>query len=93
MLDCMVIQWILTYPATTGPDHGQISEVVGYVNNHANCVKNVPSLAKYGVIFSSCHAIYQWCVCKQSLYLGLFGLCTVKVDRSQHLYVIALQMI
>ena len=26
------VQWTLTYPATTGPDHGQISEIAGYVN-------------------------------------------------------------
>ena len=34
------IQWTLTYPATTGPDHGQISEIAGYVNHHASNVYN-----------------------------------------------------
>ena len=28
------------YPATTGPDHGRISEIAGYVNYHANRVYN-----------------------------------------------------
>ena len=30
------VQWTLTYPATTGPYQGQISEITGYVNHHAN---------------------------------------------------------
>ena len=34
------IQWTLTYSAITGPDHGQISEIAGYVNHHANSVCN-----------------------------------------------------
>ena len=32
------IQWTLTYRATMGPDHGQISETARYVNHHANRV-------------------------------------------------------
>ena len=27
--------------ATTGPDHGRISEIAGYVNHHANSIYNV----------------------------------------------------
>ena len=30
-----VLKWTLAYPATTGPDHDQISEIAGYVNHHA----------------------------------------------------------
>ena len=38
---CSEVQWTLAYSATTGPDHGQISEIAGYVNHHANRVFNV----------------------------------------------------
>ena len=39
------IQWTLAYPATTGPDHGQISEIARYVNHHTNRVYNGSLLA------------------------------------------------
>ena len=39
------IQWTLAYPATTGPYHGQISEIARYVNHRANRVYNVSLLA------------------------------------------------
>ena len=32
------VQWTLAYPAATGPDHGRIGEIAGYVNHHANRV-------------------------------------------------------
>ena len=40
MLVKIPIQWTLAYPATMGPDHGQISEIAGYVNYHANRIYN-----------------------------------------------------
>ena len=39
------VQWTLAYLATTGPDHGQISEIASYVNHHANMVYIVSLLA------------------------------------------------
>ena len=51
----MHVQWVLAYPATTGPDHGQISEIAGYVNHHANSVFNVSLLALHAVLFLSCY--------------------------------------
>ena len=39
------IQWTLAYPATTGPDHGWISEIARYMNHHANRVYIVSLLA------------------------------------------------
>ena len=38
------VQWTIAYPATTGPDHGQISEIAGFVNHHANRVYNISAL-------------------------------------------------
>ena len=46
----IVVEWTLAYPATTGPDHGQISEIAGYVNHHANKVYIVSLIA----LFLSC---------------------------------------
>ena len=50
----MQIQWTLTYPATTGPEHGRISEIAGYVNHHTNRAYNV-SLLALPFLFLSCY--------------------------------------
>ena len=68
-----LIQWTLAYPATMRPDRGQISEIAGYVNHHANSVYNVSLLA---LLFFSCH-VHHWS--KQTSYFGLFKLWTVEV--------------
>ena len=46
-----LIQWTLAYPATTGPDRGQISGIARYVNHHANSVYNISLLALFRVMF------------------------------------------
>ena len=50
----MHVQWTLAYPATTGADHGQISEIAGYTNHHANRVYIV-SLLALPFLFLSCY--------------------------------------
>ena len=48
----ILIQWTLTYPATTGPDHGQVSEIARYVKHHTNLV-NIVSLLALLLLFLS----------------------------------------
>ena len=50
----ILLQWTLVYPATTGLDHGQISEIATYVNHHAQRVYNV-SLLALPFLFLSCY--------------------------------------
>ena len=50
------IQWTLAYPTTTGPDHGQISKIAGYVNHHANSVYSI-SLLALPFLFLSCYPL------------------------------------
>ena len=49
-------EWTLAYLATTAPDHGQISEIAGYVKHHTNGVYNV-SLLALSFLFLSCYPL------------------------------------
>ena len=76
---CPDIQWTLAYPATTGPDHGQISEIAGYVNHHANRVYKV-SLLALPFPFLSCYPSWVQIIvvfwplpAKDSRNSGIFG--------------------
>ena len=77
-----LIQWTLAYPATTGPDCGQISEIAGYVNHHANSVYNVSLLALL-FFFLSCSSLVQTTIISRSLQAldsrssGIFGCPTI----------------
>ena len=61
MLVKIPIQWTLAYPATMGPDHGQISEIAGYVNYHANRIYNA------AVFFLSCYLMLVQTIIFQAL--------------------------
>ena len=68
------VQWTLAYPATTGPDHGRIGEIAGYVNHHANRVYDV-SLLALPFLFLSCYP-------SSTQIIGLFRLRTVESPAS-----------
>ena len=51
----VTVQWILAHLATTGPDHGQISEIAGYVNHLANRVYTSCIITSTAAFFLSCY--------------------------------------
>ena len=72
------VQWTLLYPATMGPDHGEISEIAGYVNHRANSVYNEHCRSL------SCHVIH--CQYKLLSYFGLSKLQTIEIPAFLHGY-------